>query len=182
MITVIFLQGAGAGVLHHDPSDAYIRAKAKIYGHNPAKYITRYHEQINKASVQLALQDPNLLLCRQKLLQLARGKMNEGGYQFKKGRSRSKEYETASPIPKRPKTTETLRAKHIQELHEDVKDLSDQLRFKEKRRDQATSSRNCKVCDQLTEEMSVLRKWRRECEEELRLWKRKQQQADWYKQ
>ena len=107
--------------------------------------------------------------------------MNEGGYQFKKGRSRSKEYETAT-APKRPKTTKTVRAKHIQELQEDIEDFNNQLKFKEKRRDQATSSRNYKACDQMTEEMSVLRKRRRECEEELRLWKRKQQQADWYKQ
>ena len=130
VIIISFLQGAGTiNVLHPDPSNAYITAKAKIYGHNPAKKITNYQEQVNKASVELALQDPNLLLCRQKLLQLARGKVNEGGYQFKKGRSRSKDYATASPAPKRPKTTETLRTKHIQELQEDIKDLNDQLKI-----------------------------------------------------
>ena len=168
--------------MQQHPSDTYIRTKAKIYGRDSSKKLTNYQQKINDAAVELALKDPNLLLCRQKLLELSRTKVNEGGYQFKKGKSRSKQLQSDCPPPKRPKSSESLGMKHIKELEEDIKDLSDQLKYKEKRRDQAASSRNYKVCDQLTEEMATVKKRKRECEEELRLWNKRQQQAKWYKQ
>ena len=160
------------------PSDTYIRTKAKIYGRDPSKKITNYQQKINDAAVKLALNDPNLLLCRQKLLELSRTKVNERGYHFKKRKSRSKQLQSDCLPQKRPKSSENLRMKHVKELEEEIKDLSDQ----EKRRDQAAPSRNYKVCDQLTEEMATVKKWKRECEEELHLWNKRQQQANWYKQ
>ena len=159
----------------------YIRSKAVIYGCDPGKKITQYQQEMNKAAIELALQDPSLRLSKQKLIAGARSKVNQV-YNFKKGKSRSKESQSSTgSTPKRPKTTETLRLKHIGEIEEDVRDLCDQLEFKRKRQEQAEMSRNYKVCDQLTEEMSSLKKRKRECEEELRLWKRKQQQGRWYK-
>ena len=56
---------------------------------------------------------------------------------------------------------------------------NDQIKYKGKRREQATLSRNYKLCDELTEDMSAIKK-RRECEVELQVWKRRQQQASWY--
>jgi len=44
----------------------------------------------------------------------------------------------------------------MKEIQKDIKDLSDQLKYKEKRRDQAASSRNYKICDQLTEVMAAV--------------------------
>ena len=67
-----------------------MKTRAIIYGRNNDKKITKYQENINSAAVELALQDPNLLLSRQKLLNLARAKLNEE-YAFKKGKSRSKQ-------------------------------------------------------------------------------------------
>ena len=124
--------------------------------------------------------DPNLLLSRQKLLELARTKVNKGGYIFKKGKSRSKQMNDC-PAPKRPKTSASVREKHIGELQEDIKDLRDRLQFKEKRRDQASMLRKYKVCDQLSEEISAVKKQLRDHKKELQLWMRKQQQATWYK-
>ena len=116
--------------------------------------------------MDLALKDPNLLLSKQKLLELARAEVNQV-YQFKKGKSRSKKQCDQAPTPKRPKTSENLRAKHIADKQEDIKDLSDQLQFKQKRRQQAELNRNYKLCDHLTEEMSGLKKQKREREREL---------------
>ena len=160
----------------------YIRAKATIYGRDPGKTITHYQQEISKAALELALEDPNLLLSKQKLLENARAKVNQV-YNFKKGKSRSKESKSSGSgdTPKRPKTTEALRLKHIGEIEDDIRDLGDQLEFKRKRRDQAELSRNYRECDQLTEEMGSLKKRKREFEEELRLWKRKEQQGRWYK-
>ena len=69
----------------------------------------------------------------------------------------------------------------ISALEEDIKDFNDRLKFKEKRREQASNSRNYKVCDQLTEEMSAIKQLKREREAELHQLQRKQQQATWYR-
>ena len=61
------------GAMHSKLSEEYIKTTAKFYGRDPAKKITPlYKENINEAATQIALQDPNLLLSRQKLLDLAR--------------------------------------------------------------------------------------------------------------
>ena len=121
------------------------------------KKINSYQQQINNAAIELALNDPNLLLSRQKLLELSRTKVNEG-YRLNRGKSRSKHCQSHDPTPKRPKTTERLRKRHIGELEEEIKNLIYCLQFKGNRRDQAESSRNYKLCDQLMDEMSVLKK------------------------
>lgn len=56
--------------------------KAKIYGRDPSKKVPNYQQEVNDAAPELALNDPNLLLCRQKLLELA---CNKRGYHFKRG-------------------------------------------------------------------------------------------------
>lgn len=150
-----------------------------IYGQDPAKTITPYQKQVNIAGEQLAMQDLNLLLSWQQLLNLARVTVAHKGYTFKNGKSQSKQSQEDAPTPKRQKASARFRTKHIGELEEDIKDHTDHLQFKEKMRDQATMARNYKLCDQLTEEMSAIKK-KRECEQELCMWSRRQQQADWY--
>ena len=89
-------------------------------------------------------------------------------------KSRSKQLKDSPPAPKRPKTSQSIRSKHISELvEEDIKDLCDRLKYKEKMIDSANLSRNYKLCDQLTEEMSELKEKKQECEKELNTWKRK---------
>ena len=138
---------------------------------------------MNEASVTLALETPSLLNSRQKLLELARKKVTSDGYIYKKGKSRSKQVCDASEdsSPKRAKTSANVRMNRISALEEDIKDFNDRLKFKEKRREQASNSRNYKVCDQLTEEMSAIKQLKREREAELHQLQRKQQQAMWYR-
>ena len=145
--------------------------------------MTRYQKCINEAAAQLASAEPSLVMSRQKLLDRARDLVREGGYEFKKGKSRSKKLvqDTECAEPKRPKTSEGLRIKRIKQLEDDVSDFNDRLQFKEKRRQQATNARNYKLCDQLTEEMSEIKHKKRACEQELESWKRKQHKSSWYK-
>jgi hypothetical protein len=86
---------------------------------------------VNHASISLALEDPTLLDSRQTLLKLARERVNESGYRFKKGKSRSKLSNTEESAPKRPKTSEYMREIHLNELKEDIKDVGDRLGYKE---------------------------------------------------
>lgn len=66
-------------------------------------------------------------------------------------------------------------------MTEDLKDTADRMSFKEKQRLAAENSRNYKLCDELTEEMSSIktRKW--ELEAELAALKRKSKRAEKYK-
>ena len=65
--------------MQQHPSDAYIRMKTKIYGHDPSKKVRNYQLEVNDAAVDLALNDPYLLLCRQESLELSCNKVKEGG-------------------------------------------------------------------------------------------------------
>ena len=112
-------------------------------------------------------------------MERARNRVVEGGYKFKKGKSRSKQ-SNDPPKLKFEKSTECMRKQNIAALEEDIKDLKDRLQFKEKRRHQSEMARNYKVCDQLTEEMTALKKKKRESETELKFWMRKVQKSTWY--
>lgn len=68
----------------------------------------------------------------------------------------------------------------IAEVRDRIKDLSDQIGFKEKRRECASAVQNYKECDALTEQMSVLKTERRQLETELTLLTKKQSKSAWY--
>ena len=165
----------------------YVRRQAMVYGKDPRKKLTPWHTKVNDAAFELAVSDPDILLQpRQELTKAAQQKVREQGYRFVKGKSRSKHTpnpdESSPPPSKRPKVNETIRNKKITELQEDVKDLKDRLSYKEKQRDQATQSMNYKLCDQLTEEMTSVKKQLRQVERELSEWTRKQNKSQWYLQ
>ena len=94
------------------------------------------------------------------MLTSARQKVDESGYNYKKGKSRSEKLnpdaENPSTTPKRTKITQEFRLGRISELKEKIKDLSDQLSYKEKRREAASNMHNYKDYDKLTEQMSAL--------------------------
>ena len=141
--------------VRNSPSDDYVRSKAIVYGRESSKKITFYQEQINNASIELALSDPSLLQSRKTLLERARTILN-ANYKFKKGKSRSKVLSVSCELPppkKHPRTSDSLRTRHIRELEDDIKDFSDRMQFKDKMRTQAENPRNYRACDQITEEM-----------------------------
>ncbi|KAI9316760.1 hypothetical protein BX666DRAFT_2027583 [Dichotomocladium elegans] len=63
---------------------------AKIYGKRSTRSLTSYEEAINAAAVQLALQDPSLVVNKGKLFERAKHALLANGYQYKRGKSRSK--------------------------------------------------------------------------------------------
>ena len=105
-------------------------------------------------------------------------------YQFKKGKSCSKKLSpqsspSSTPVTRKKMDSE-LRRTRIKELEEDLKQLDQQIMFKEKCRDQAESVRNYKLCDLLTEEIGKLKSTSRETFNELKLFQKKEKQAKWY--
>ena len=121
---------------------------------------------------------------RAKLLELSRERVHERGYQYRKGTSRSKRLQCGTKQqgkPKRPKISEDVRLRRISELEEDIKDATDQIKIKEKRRNLASTAHQYKDCDRLTSQISMLRQKLRENKSELIQIQKKQRNRKWYK-
>ena len=110
-------------------SAEYIAEQSKIFGHGfTSSSLNEYQEAMNSAANELCLNNPNLLLNQQMLVEQARMKVNDDGYQYRKGKSHSKKFvDSASLPPKRRKISQEFRLKRISELQERVKDLNDQI-------------------------------------------------------
>ena len=129
------------------------------------------------------MQNPNLLSDRKALLEASRKKLDESGYVYKKGKSRSKQFSSddgESPVNKRGKINKEFRLSRMTELRDQIEDKNEQLKYKELRRDAAKNVHNYKECDKLTEQMSVLKADRRQLQLELSALTRKQKKAEWY--
>lgn len=117
------------------------------------------------------------------LLEQARKKVNDSGYLYKKGKSRSKLLNTDDEAltPKRRKINQEYRLQRIAELQDKIKDLDERIEFKRKRRDAASNMRSYKECDELTEQMSNLKNEKRQLDTELSALTKKQKKSIWYK-
>ena len=65
-------------------------------------------------------------------------------------------------------------------LEEEIANLNEQLKFKEKRRQEAESGRRYKLCEDITEEILIVKKQRCEKTQELAAFKAKEKKAIWY--
>ncbi|ORX46986.1 hypothetical protein DM01DRAFT_1144873 [Hesseltinella vesiculosa] len=86
-----------------DRTNQSIVAHAKIYGKNSTRPLTRYEMEINQASVELALHEPALLLEKGRLFDMAKKKLMDRGYMYKRGKTRSKLRYQLTPLPSPPK-------------------------------------------------------------------------------
>ncbi len=69
--------------------------------------LKEFEKKVNEYAIELALNDTSLLKKRGDLLALARQKVADSGYVFKKGTSRLKAYR--APTPKRPRYDKIMR-------------------------------------------------------------------------
>lgn len=108
--------------------------------------------------------------------------MVEKGYTFVKGKSRSKRLASSDDTPRatRVKISTEIRAKRIAPLKEDIANIDQQLIFKEKRHQQAEGIRNYRVCDEITEEIGLVKQQRRKLSDELNMYRKKERKAKWY--
>ena len=168
------------------PCDDEVFEKAKIFRKDSSRPLTDYQKQVNFHAGKLAIANPALLCKRGELLELARTEVHESGYTYKKGKSRAKKIASTSSEKatksSRSKISADMRHKKISSLEEQIANLSEQISFKEKRRQQAEAVRNYKMCEEITEEMRIVKKERQELQGELKLFKDKERKATWYAQ
>jgi len=92
-------------VVASGPSSDRIREMAKIYRKESLK---PYEERINSAAGDICVADPSMLKNKGELLKLARKRVDESGYSYKKGKSRSSVFGTGKePLPKRKSSPKT---------------------------------------------------------------------------
>ncbi len=108
--------------------------------------------------------------------------MCASGYVFKKGKSRANKATSKETSGKasRSMVRAKLRQKQITTLEEKITNLDEQITFKEKRRQQAEAVRNYKMCEEITEEMGIVKQQRRELKGELKVFQEKERKASWY--
>ena len=149
---------------------------AKIFKKETNRPFTNYQKQINVEAGKLPLAALSLLGKRGRLLEEARIKVVEKGYAFVKGISRSKRLCTTddTAAPTREKITADVRAKRIAALEEDIANIDQQLKFKEKRRLQAEGLHNYRVCE---EEIGLIKQQRRKLSCELSVYREKERKA-----
>ena len=138
---------------------------------------------MNEAAQELCLQNPALLQKRIILIDEARSKIIAEGFQFVKGKSRSKKMadpdEQQRPA-KRRKLSKDVREQRLKEIEEDCKDIAERLSFKEKRIAAYENSREYKKCDEVKEEITALKHQRRQLEAEAKCLKKSSSQSRWY--
>ena len=146
--------------------------------------LTDYQKRINDASFSLCQGNPALLLGKKgDILELARAKVHQDGYNYKKGRSRSKKHQPMAgdePAVKRVIVNAEQRQHRIAELTEEISELNKRITFKERRIEEATLSRNYRACDDLASEVSELKAQRRELNAELAIFQQKAKKATYY--
>ena len=142
---------------------------AIIYKKESFRPLSKYQLKMNNAAIHLCLQNPGLLRKKRKILMdAARDKIIADGFQFAKGKSRSKSLtpEAAEPKPKRQKLTQDVREKRLKDVEEDMSDLKEQIQFKERRISGYLAVSDYKKCDEIKEETIQLKKQLRELEAE----------------
>ncbi len=156
---------------------------SKIYGlKDKTRLLTDYEKAVNTASFSLVQSDPTLIGARDKLFQMARAKVREDGFCFKKGASRSKLANVdGDDLPKKqPKICSDDRRSRLDQIEKTQSELEQSIKIKEQRRDKAGRIKDFTLCDTLSTEIRALLKEKHILENEKRILTRKESQANWY--
>ena len=156
---------------------------AKIYKREVTRPPSNYQKMINEVAGELAVQDPSLLSRRGNLLDLARVEVQQRGYNYVKGKSRSKRFMSPplkAPKPTRSKVSAEIRQQRILALEEDIVNITKQLHFKNKRLQQAENIKNYKLCEEINEEIQIVTKQKRDLSIELKKFREKERKARWF--
>ena len=76
--------------LDRDLDEKQIREEARIYRKESKRPLSLYQKKMNAAAEEICLVNPSMLVKRSDLVEAARVRIIEEGFQFKKGKSRSK--------------------------------------------------------------------------------------------
>ena len=161
-----------------------IRKKSHIFGKNKDAKLNAYQKRINETCEELCLQTPQLLLDKGERLKQARVKVHNDGYAYKKGHSHSQQHTDASTPSqlKRMKICKDERDRRILDVSEQMGDLDRLIRIKERRIEEATTTRSFAAADQLAKEVRTYKQERVQLRTELAALQKKEEAQSLQKQ
>lgn len=145
-------------------SEEELIEKSKIFGvsRDPNVKLSRYQVAINKASAELARRDASLLTDNGKRLEMAREKIHNEGYDYRKKSSRSKKFSGSQQEKKRKYIKEDIRQARAAELSSDIKSLQESITFLDKQKEKYKNSEMfleaANITNRIQEEKSKKRK------------------------
>ena len=90
---------------------------------------------------------------------------------------------TSGPAPaKRRKLNKEYREHRMKELEDELKNVSERIAYKEKRREACEGVRNYKTCDEITEEIGEQKKQQQVLQAEFREFSKRDKKSKWYTQ
>ena len=153
-----------------------------IYILSVSRPLNEYQKQINEAAQGICLKNLTMLRNRARLLEAAR-EVVDSTYTLKKGKSRSKKFMTSGPAPaKRRKLNKEYWEHRMKELEDELKNGSERIAYKEKRREACEGVRNYKTCDEITEEIGEQKKQQQVLQAEFREFSKRDKKSKWYTQ
>ena len=145
-----------------------IKRMAVIFGRKEiSRPLTKYEQKMNSAAIEMCLKNPGFLRkSKQERMDAARQKIMDDGFEFVKGRSRSKKDSDLSLSTPRRKQNKDFREERLKEVSEEISDLNERIGYKERRIEGALNNKNYKKADDIKEEIIALKQKRKESEAE----------------
>ena len=124
---------------------------------------------MTNAAYELCLENPSLVNNKGRLMDLARAKVDEEGYPYKKQRSRSKAFGAVKDQGNRKhiKLSAEFRKKRIEDLSEDINSINSTMALLEKERYKQHNMNKYAQAANVEEQIASKRKEKRALEEEL---------------
>ena len=144
----------------------FLKEKSCIYNTSkmdPSNKMWAYYVEINNAALKLAMDDQSLLSNKNKLSELSRKVVHESRYQYKKKKTRSKQFGAVDNI-RREYLTETIKSQKLQQIEEDLRDTSTQMSLLECQREKYINVQQFGQAANLTQELGELRTKKRKLE------------------
>ena len=154
-----------------------IRKESQIYQLKADDKLYEYHKAINEACFAEAMKNPILLKNKLELQNLARQRLHDEGFQYKKGKSRSSAVsspQSAVSGTTRKNVTRELREKRLGQLREDLKEVDLQLNFSIQQRNKCSNVHNYSKAVEVSQQIDELRQKKRKYQSEVELLQRKE--------
>ena len=162
-----------------------IEQESRIYGKADTDNLTKYQKSINDAAFKLCLENVNLIQNKGKLLDLARKKLDDDGYNYVKKRSRSKTFGSEQGIEedkveKRQKLTEEMRQRKVSELCEDIETVNKIMSCLENERVKLVNMQKYSQAGQVLQQIAEKRKEKRQLSDQLAIIQAKEARSKHY--
>ena len=165
-----------------------LEQESRIYGKSNEN-LTQYQKSMNDAAFVLCCKNTQLLKNKSDLIQLARKKLDDDGYNYAKKRSRSKAFgtglgknEVAMTEQKKHKLTQELRQKKVSEVTEDIESMKKVVSYLENERIKLVNMQKYAQAAQVLEQITEKRREQRKLTEQLTLIQAKEAKSKAYHQ